>query len=421
MNETAKSFSFFRAAIWIGMGLGLGIAGTWLALRTPHAQEHGQETQAQAPKKQMYQCPMHPQIMMDHEAACPICGMDLVAMEGAGEGAPGTVTIDAQRQQLIGLKTVKVEEGPLGGELRTNGRVAVDETRVRKITVKVEGFVEKLFVDFVGKPVAEGAPLFSLYSPDFVSAQQEYLLALKTSRQLAGGAFQGSGSELLEAARERLKLWDVPPSEIEELEKRGEARRTLTLRSPLSGVVTAKNVQEGARITPLDQILEITDLSHVWVLADIYETELGRVKVGTAAEFSSGAYPGRSFKGRVAFIDPQMDPKTRTVKVRVEFANGSGELKPELFGEVVLKGPVRKGLRVPLDAVLDSGIRKVVFIAAGEGRFEPRAVEVGERTGEFVEILSGIDPGVEVVTGANFLVDSESRLKAALSQMGGAK
>lgn len=453
----------------VAFGLAAGAGGTWLVLR-PSApagdHDHGTET-----AKQMYQCPMHPQVIMDHEGDCPICGMKLVAMEAtagpakpvadkgkilfyrnpmdptitspvfmkdsmgmdylpvyegelSGDGAGpveglSEVTIDTKRQQLIGLRTAKVAEGDLGGGLRTNGRVVIDETRVRKVTVKVEGFVEKLFVDFTGQFVGKGQALFSLYSPEFVSAQQEYLLALHTQKQLTGGAMAGSGNDLLESSKRRLLFWDVSPADLERLEQTGEVRKTLTLRSPIGGVVTVKNVVEGARVTPADFLYEITDLGRVWVQADVYESELARVKTGIEADLSLGAYHGRTFRGRVAFIDPQVDPKTRTVKVRIEFPNPKGELKPEMFGEVTLKTKGRKGLTVPVDAVLDSGARKVVFVALGDGRFEPREVQTGASLGEQLEILTGLKAGEEVITRANFLVDSESRLRAALAQMAG--
>jgi RND family efflux transporter MFP subunit len=447
------------------LGLAAGAGGSWYVLR-PHA-----ETVAiAAAAKQMYQCPMHPQVIMDHEGDCPICGMKLVAMETAPAPAQpadkgkilmyrnpmdpsitspvfkqdemgmdylpvyenevkgetpavdghGTVTIDTERQQLIGLKTAKVVEGSVGGELRTNGRVTIDETRVRKINVKVEGFVERLFVDFVGKSVAKGQALFSVYSPEFVSAQREYLLALKTQQAMSQGSFQTSGNDLVESARRRLQFWDVPQEAIEHLEKTGEPQRTLTMRSPVSGVVTVKNVVEGSRITPADIPFEITDLSRVWILADAYETDLSRAKVGMTAEMTLPSSPGQVFKGRVAFIDPFLDPKSRTAKLRLEFPNPLGELKPELFGEVILKGQGRKGLLVPRDAILDSGTSKVAFLALGNGRFEPREVTTGASLGEQVEILEGLKAGDEVVTRANFLVDSESRLRAALAQMASA-
>ena len=448
----------------VALGLVAGVGGTLLLRPGSHKPVAATDP---APKKQMYQCPMHPQIMMDHEGDCPICGMKLVPIEGSGDAKPPgdrgkivfyrspmnpsmtsptpmkdemgmdyvptyegdlkgegssvegrvAVTIDHERQQLIGLKTARVVEGPVSGELRTTARLAVDETRVRKVNVKVEGFVEKLFVDFTGKSVAKGQPLFSLYSPEFVSAQREYLLAIKTQKALASGSMSSSGDELLAAAKRRLTLWDVPKEVFEHLEQTGEVQRALTLRSPISGIVTVKNVVEGARITSADIPFEITDLSRVWALADVYEKELGGVKVGQAATLTLFAYPGKTFKGRVVFVDPILDPKTRTAKVRLEFPNPKGDLKPELFGEALLKGPGRKGILVPLDAVLDAGTQKVVFIALGEGRFEPREVTTGLTVGEQVEVLAGLKPGEEVIVRANFLVDSESRLKAALAHL----
>jgi len=408
----------FRAVSLVAVGLIAGIGGT-LLLRRPAVAAPAAAPEA---KKQMYQCPMHLQIIQDHPGSCPICGMDLVPMEGEGTAMEGlethaVVKIDHERQQLIGLRTEQVVEGTVSGELRALGRVAVDETRVRKVNVKVEGFVEKLFVDFVGKAVAKGQPLFSLYSPEFVSAQREYLLALKTQKALSGGSLQTSGGDLLESARRRLTLWDVPKEAIDNLERTGEVIRALTLRSPISGVVMVKNVVEGARLTPADIPFEITDLSHVWVLVDVYEAELGRAKVGMPAELTVQSAPGKTFKGRVAFVDPMMDPKTRTAKARVEFANVQGELKPEMFGDVVLRGQGRKGLLIPLDAVLDAGTTKVVFVALGDGKFEPREVTTGVTVGEKVEIRVGLKAGEDVVVRANFLVDSESRLKAAMAHL----
>jgi Cu(I)/Ag(I) efflux system membrane fusion protein len=421
IEPTSNRPARIRTLGLVVLGLVAGVGGT-LLLRPGAHDGHQHAAGEAAPAKQMFQCPMHPQIIQDHAGKCPICGMDLVPMDGHGTAVAGvedhsTVTIDQERQQLIGLRTEKVVEGSVSGELRALGRVVVDETRVRKVNVKVEGFVEKLFVDFVGKPVAKGQPLFSLYSPEFVSAQREYLLALSTQKALSGGSLQGSGGELLESARRRLGLWDVPKETIDHLEKTGEVQKALILRSPISGVVTVKNVMEGARITPADILYEITDLSHVWVQVDVYEAELGRAKLGLPAEMTTQASPGKTFKGRIAFVDPVMDPKTRTAKARVEFPNAAGELKPDMFGDVVLKGQGRKGLLIPLDAVLDAGTTKVAFIALGEGRFEPREVTTGITVGEKVEIRSGLKVGDEVVVRANFLVDSESRLKAALAQM----
>jgi len=413
-----------------------------------------------------YTCPMHPTIVQDHPGDCPICGMQLVPMQeggaakgerkvafyrspmdpkqtspvprkdqmgmdylpvyedeahggGAVEGL-ATVNIDPSRQQLIGLTTAEVRRGPVGGSWRTVGRVQVDPTGVRRTNVKVGGYVERVFVDFVGKPVSKGQRLFSLYSPELLSAQNEYLLALQTRQALsAGGQLAGDGEMLVRSARRKLQLWDVPESEIERLERSGEASKSLTFVSPISGVVTAKNVVEGSKIAAGDTPYEITDLGMVWVMADAYENDLAQVKVGMPASLTLQSYPDRVFKGRVAFMDPLLDPKTRTVKVHLHFANPTGELKPEMYGEVVLRGAEREGLTIPRDAVIHTGTRDVVFIDLGEGKFQPREVQLGEGSGDQVEVAKGLEQGQKVVTRANFLVDSESRLRASLAAIGG--
>jgi Cu(I)/Ag(I) efflux system membrane fusion protein len=344
---------------------------------------------------------------------------DEVAGGGAAVEGLAAVTIDPQRQQLIGLRTVEVVRGPVGASWRTVGKVAVDETRVHHVSLKVSGFADTVLVDFVGKTVREGEPLFTVYSPDLLSVQQEYLLALRTRKQLSGGGMDGAGGDLVQAARRRLELWDVPSSEIERLERTGKPTKTLTIYSPMSGVVTRKDVVMGHPIAAGETLYEITDLSKVWVLADAYESDLSRIRLGTAATFTLEAYPGEVFRGRVIFVDPILDPKTRTAKVRLEFLNPKGELKPEMFGEVTLRAPTREGLRIPADAVIDSGTKKVVFVAIGEGKFQPREVRLGATSGETVEVVAGLQAGERVVTRANFLVDSESRLRASLAAMGG--
>lgn len=414
-------------------------------------------------KKPLYRCPMHPSITADHPSECPICGMKLVEVKAgvAGERviafyrspmdakqtspAPrkdemgmdylpvyedelkggssaveglATVQIDPARQQLIGLRTAPATVGPVGGAWRTVGRVAIDETRVRHVNVKVEGFVERIYVDFVGKPVRKGEPLFAFYSPELVSLQNEYLLALKLRSELATGALASSGDDLVQSARDRLELWDVPDSVLEELTRTGRAKKALTLVSPISGVVTKKDVVQGHKLAAGDMPYEITDLSAVWVLADIYESDLAKTKVGMPATLSLEAFPNQVFTGSVAFIDPVLDPTTRTAKVRLAFANPRGELRPEMFGEVTLRAMAREGLRIPADAVIDSGTKKVVFVSLGDGKFQPRELELGATDGDQVEVVSGLEPGDQVVVRANFLVDSESRLKASLAVIG---
>jgi membrane fusion protein, copper/silver efflux system len=308
----------------------------------------------------------------------------------------------------------------VGASWKTVGKVAVDETNVHHVNIKVGGFVDTVYVDYVGKAVRRGERLFSIYSPDLLSVQQEYLLALRTRKALSeGGVASGAGDDLVEAARERLRLWDIPETEVERLEKSGKPTKNLTLYSPMTGVVTKKEIVMGHRLNEGDMPYEITDLSRVWVLADAYETDLSRIRLGMPATLSLQAFPNRIFKGKVIFIDPILDPKTRTAKVRIEFPNPKGELKPEMFGEVTLQTEKREGLRIPADAVIDSGSKKVVFVALGEGKLQPREVQVGPVTGDAVEVLSGLEAGEKVVTRANFLVDSESRLRASLAAMGG--
>ncbi len=381
-----------------------------------------------APEATKYQCPMHPSVVQDHPGECPICGMDLVALTAApsASGDPSVppveglapVTIDPMRQQLIGLRTAPVTQGKVGGVWRTNGRVALDETRVRRVNMKVPAFVERVYADFTGKPVRQGDPLFSVYSPELLAAQEEYLLALRTRQALEqSGAMATDGDALVAAARRKLQLWDVPAATLEKLTRTGEASRTLTLVSPISGVITKKEVVEGARLELGATPYEVVDLSRVWVLADVYESELRHVKVGMPATLQLKAFPNRVFAGKVSFLDPVLDPATRTVKVRLEFPNPDGDLRPEMFGEVVLRGTTREGLKLPSDAVVPTGTTHVVFVALGDGRFQPREVRLGESDGNSVEVTSGLKVGDEVVTGANFLVDSESRLRASLAAL----
>ena len=423
---------------------------------------------------QKYQCPMHPSIVQDHPGDCPVCGMKLVKMKstpddqgnanagtphkiafyrspmdpkqtspvprkdemgmdyvpvyeeelsGGGGGVEGraTVVIDPTRQQLIGLRTAPVTRGSISTEWRTVGRVQVDPTKVSKINVKVSGYVERIFVDFVGRPVKRGEQLFTYYSPDLLSAQQEYLLALKVKSRSKGGVQSEYDSLMIAAARQKLRLWDVPEAEIERLAQTGEVVKALTFVSPLTGVVTAKNVVEGSSLNPGDTPYEITDLSSVWVMADAYQSDVARAKVGMSASVSLESLPGHVFQGKVAFIDPVLDPQSRTFKVRINVDNTSGELKPDMFAEVLFQGTAHEALTIPVDAVIPSGRGNMVFVAIGDGKFQPRAVRLGEKSGDRVEVIEGLSEGEPVVTRANFLIDSESSLRAALAAVGGSK
>jgi len=395
-----------------------------------HAQPSNDTAAARTTAKEQWQCPMHPTIIQDHPGNCPICGMKLVKVEDSGAGqmaeraeaAPSPeglagVTIDPARQQLIGLTLANVERAKVSSSWRTPGRIAVDETRVHHVNVKFSGFMESVYGGFVGRYVQEGEPLFSIYSPELLSAQEELLVALRTRKKLSGGAMASDGAALVAAARKKLELWDMPESEIARVERTEESSRTITFYAPASGVLTRKEAFEGMRVSAGDMPFEIVDLSLVWVLADAYESDLAMVSVGMPATLTLKAFPNGTFSGAVTFIDPILDPTTRTAKVRLEFPNEGGELKPEMFGEVVLQGPSHEGLRLPVDAVIKSGTQDVVFLSRGEGKFEPREVELGTGDSQYVEVVSGLDEGDSVVTRANFLIDSESRLRASLAAL----
>jgi membrane fusion protein, copper/silver efflux system len=465
-----------RPFLWVvtlsvATGALFGGGGVWLSMHQGDSTPTGVTVPV---KKSIYQCPMHPSITSDHPGDCPICGMKLVEVNqghtvpastpastdrktkfyrspmdpkqtsptpqkdemgmdyipvyedemqaGGGSVVKGlvAVTIDPARQQLIGLRTAPVTRGSVAGSFRTVGRVQIDPTRVRKTNIKVEGYIERMYVDFVGRPVRKGEPLFSIYSPSLLATENEYLLALRTKDALAkGGALSANGDTLVDSAKRKLELWDVPILEIERLEKTLVPSKSLTFLSPIAGVVTGKNVVEGARVNPGDTPYEITDLGVVWVMADAYESDLSNVKVGMQASFTVQSYPDRSFKGKVAFIDPILDPKTRTVKVHIHFPNQEGVLMPEMFGEVTLEGIRRDGLRIPADAVVRSGNQDVVFLALGDGKFEPREIQLGASSEDQVEVKSGLAEGQEVVMRANFLVDSESQLRSSLAAIGG--
>ncbi len=384
---------------------------------------------APAAAHETWVCPMHPEIVKDQKGSCPICGMDLVKEEedasggdAGASGVPGfaSVTIDARKRQLLSLKTAKVEQGTFGTGIRTVGRLAYDERRVHHVHTRFEAYVEHVAADFTGKFVKKGEILAHVYSPELFATQQELLLALRAVRALgpSADATAREGAErLLDATRQRLRLWDVAQRDITALEARGEPLRSFPIYAPTSGYVTARTAFHGMKVMPADTLFDIVDLSAVWVLADVYESELPRVKVGQTGRMTLAYRPGQSWTGKVTYIYPSLDEKTRTAKVRLEFANPREELKPEMFADVVLESAPRTALRVPDDAVLDSGTRKVVFVAKGEGVLEPREVTVGEQGGGAWEILSGLAEGEEIALGASFLVDSESRLASALAGM----
>jgi membrane fusion protein, copper/silver efflux system len=355
-------------------------------------------------------------------------GMDLVPVyeeESAGAAGSGVtgyapIKITQERLQMMGVTTEKARVRSLDQSIRTVGIITADETRISHIHTKFEGYIEKIFVNYVGQQVIAGQPVFSVYSPDLVATQKEYILALQARDQWekSGTGVRLPGIDLVEAARQRLALWDISPDQIARIEKNREPVRDLVVYSPVNGIVSAKTAVQGNRVMPSDTLYDITDLSTVWVLADLYEINVPFVKIGDPATISLSYDPGRVFKGRVSFINPNVDEKSRTVKVRMALENPSGSLKPDMYADVILSGQLGLGVAVPDSAVMGTGEREMVFIAKGDGLFEPREVKTGVKVRGFYEIKKGVKAGEDVVTGANFLLDSESKLKAAISGTG---
>ena len=337
------------------------------------------------------------------------------------EVAPGTVQISSERQQLIGVKIGTVEMKPLEKVIRTLGRVDYDEKRIVTVSPKIGGWIEDLFIDFTGRYVRQGEPLLTLYSPELVSTQEEYLLALQARKSLSKSPFPevaSSGDSLAESAKRRLKLWDISDDQIRALEESGQARKTLTLYSPFTGFVLEKSAFKGMSVMPGMALYKLADLSAVWLYADIYEYELPFIRLGQQASIQLTYLPGETFTGRVIYIYPSLNPETRTAKVRFEIPNLQDKLKPEMYANVEIKIRLGQRLVVPVGAIIDTGIRQLAILDKGNGYFEPREVKA-KRVDEYYEIMEGLKAGERVVTSANFLVDSESNLKAAVSGMVG--
>jgi Cu(I)/Ag(I) efflux system membrane fusion protein len=329
----------------------------------------------------------------------------------------GSVTIDARRQQLIGVRIVQVTRESLAQTVRAVGVVRYDETRQADVNLKVEGWIRDLYVDTTGQAVEKGQPLFTLYSPDLVTTQQEYLLALKTRDRVQQSTIADArerADELVASARQRLALWDLSPDDLRALDERRQASEAVVFRSPASGFVIEKQALKGLHVMAGQSLYKVADLSGVWVEADVYENEVSGIRLGTVAAVTIDAYPGERFSGRVTYMYPYLDEKTRTNKVRFAFANPRGRLKPGMFANVEVPVGGGTGLTVPINAVLDSGTEQIVFVAQGEGVFEPRKVKVGRHLGDAMHILEGLKEREQVATGAAFFLDSESQLRASL-------
>jgi len=346
---------------------------------------------------------------------------DSQSMQGH-DMSSGGVNVSSEMQQLVGIRTATAEIRPMMQKIRTVGIVTYDETRIAQVFSKVEGWIEQLLVNYTGTLVRKGQPLFTLYSPDLVATQEEYLLALKAKETLGSSSIKeiSAGSDsLLESAHRRLSLWDISEEQINNLEKTGKPQRTLTFFAPISGFVIKKDAVQGMRVMPDKELYTITDLSTVWVNADIYEYELAHIRVGQKAKMNVASYPARDFVGKVSWISPVLEEKTRTAKVRLEFSNRDFILKPEMYANAEIEINAGRKLAVPDEAVLDSGLRKVVFLDKGEGRFAPAEVKVGNKFDGYYEILEGLSAGERILASASFLLDSESRLKEAMGAMAG--
>ena len=376
-----------------------------------------------------YRNPMNPNVTSKTPAKDEM-GMDFVPVyedEAKGSGGGGTlpagyanVQVGMERAQLAGIQSATAVRETISRPVRAVGIVVPDEKRVRRVQSKVDGWIEKLHANFTGQRVTKGQPLMEIYSPDLVATQREYLLARAGVDRMKDSPYEDArqmSSGLAQAARTRLKLFDVPDSIIEELERTGKVRRTVTLNAPVSGYVTGKEIFEGTRVSPGMDLLTVTDLSRVWIDADLYEYEAQSVRIGQTAVLDTEADPGAKMNGRVAYIYPTISPETRTLKVRFDFPNPGLRLKPQMFANVSLDLHSVTGVVIPDSALIETGLRVIAFVDAGGGSFEPREVKVGVRGDGKAQILAGVKAGEKVVVGANFLLDSESKLRAALTKM----
>ncbi len=359
-----------------------------------------------------YVCPMHPQIIKDDPGTCPICGMDLVerAMESSGEAYPA-VNISAAMIQNMGVRTAVAERGTLWKFVRTVGRVAYDETRIAHIHPRAEGWIEGLAVRSEGEPVTRGQNLADLYAPDILSAQVDFLIATGPE----GGATRPGR---VEKARNLLRLLDVPDNIIRDIEEARVTRNTVPVRAPISGVITQMMAREGMYVSKDTEMFTIADLSRVWVMVDVFEHQIDWIARGQTAEITVPAHPGRTWEGTVDYLYPDLDPDTRTLRVRLVFPNPGLELKPNMFADVTIYGgPKRDILKIPRPALIVTGERETVIKALGDGRFQPVDVVTGMQRGGEVEVLSGLEAGDEIVVSGQFLIDSESSLQASFMRM----
>lgn len=405
-------------SLFIGIAVGVGIAAAIFQWALPSGREYAVPTS-------------HPSPISPPAAPVTPGHVDHTAPTPTGAGGPATaqttlsenqMVVSPERLQSIGVKFALAERRALERTIRTIGRVEVDERRLARVNIKIEGWIDQLHVNYTGERVKKDQVLLTVYSPDLVATQREYLLALKSGRRLGDSEFpevaEGAQS-LLEVSRQRLQLWDVPEHQIQDLERSGKVLNALHIHSPMTGTVINKVALAGLHVNPGDELYTIADLSRLWILADIYEYELPLIKMGQQATVTLSYDPGTVLTGRVGFTYPTIDPQTRTGKIRFEVENRGEQLKPGMYANVELQVPLGTRLVVPREAILESGERQILFLHHGGGTLEWRTARLGLQAGDWVEVVEGVKEGEHVVTSANFLIDSESRLKAAVGGMRG--
>jgi len=427
IHEPPPGAAFMNTVRWVLFGgltlLALVSIASWVAWRVgeSRAPRHAAATSGAV----IYRCPMHPNYTSDKPGECPICGMNLERVEtdeahahDAGD-VPGltSVQIPSERTQLIGVRLARVTRASLGSGAPLVGFVTPDETRLRRVQLRVAGWVQSVAMDRTGQAVRAGQPMLSIDSPELVQSEQEYLVALGEGEGMSG---HDAGAH--DAARERLRRMGVPAEEIARLERERKPSSRLTLKSPVTGTVLERNVVEGQYVGADTPLFTVADLSRVWVMVDLYEMDLARVHVGDRARFTADGLPGRVFEAAIDFVYPTISSETRTLKARLVLDNAQGLLRPGMYGQVEVAG--RRGassLVVPSEAVVNTGEYSYVFLARDGGRFDPRRVWTGPGDGDRTVVLKGLAEGDTVVASASFLIDSESRLKAAIAGLGGAR
>ncbi|MEI6847385.1 MAG: efflux RND transporter periplasmic adaptor subunit [Chlorobiaceae bacterium] len=405
--------------------IALAVTIGWLLWQNLHSIKA--TTGQTAQHTQLYTCSMHPYIIKDKPGLCPICGMELIkkieinygknsSVKIVGEQTEITDHVDISTHQRImaNVATIEARTEPLNKEINTVGIVQYDQSRQAKVTSWIAGRIEKLHINSIGTFISKEKPVAEIYSPDIVAAQQEYLLAIKSRNQMKNSPISSiseNGEGLVSSARQRLKLFGLKETQIGELEQSGKPNMKITIYTPLSGMVIEKMVQLGQYVNTGEVLFNIADLSRVWVELEVYENEVSSIHPGQQVEIRSQSFPGETFTGKISFIYPFLDPKTRTVRARVEMANPGMKFKPEMFVNAVIKIPLGQAIVLPISAVIDTGIRQVVWVESAPGMFEPRNVMLGHKSTNTVQILSGINLGDKVAISGGYLIDSESQLK----------